>query len=194
MGSMPAQSEKPARSRRLTRADAWLASLAGGVALLLYARTLAPGLLPYDSGEMQVLTYLLGNTHPTGYQVYLLLANLFARLPTGGLAYRVNLFSAVSAALTVAGVYLSGRLMGGQRYYYAAHIEQGRTDLAFIEQKPHREGEHSESSVIAYVGAHIGEHPVYWTDCLPELRAAGYECQPRLVGPTTLYRVLPAER
>ncbi|MBL7201464.1 MAG: DUF2723 domain-containing protein [Anaerolineae bacterium] len=185
---MSAQSEKPARSRRLTRADAWLAPLAGGGALLLYARTLAPGLLPYDSGEMQVLTYLLGNTHPTGYQVYLLLANLFARLPTGGLAYRVNLFSAVSAALAVAGVYLSGRLMGGGRW--AALFGA----LAFIEQKPHREGEHSESSVIAYVEAHIGEHPVYWTDCLPELRAAGYECQPRLVGPTTLYRVLPAER
>jgi hypothetical protein len=79
-------------------------------------------------------------------------------------------------------------------YYYAAHLEQGRTDLAFIEQKPHREGEYSESSVIAYVESHIAKRPVYWTDCPPELRAAGYECQPRLVGPATMYRVLPIER
>ena len=84
----------------------------------LYARTLVPGLLPGDSGEFQTLAALLGHTHPTGYPVYLVLAHPFTRLPLRDVAYRVNLFSAVMAALTVAGVYLAGR--GLTRYRAAA--------------------------------------------------------------------------
>ena len=86
-----------------------------GLALLVYGRTLTPGLLAGDGGEFQTLTYLWGHSHPTGYPVYLTLARLFALLPTGGLAYRVNLFSAVMAALAVAGVYVNGRLLSRYR-------------------------------------------------------------------------------
>jgi len=89
--------------------------LAAGAALLLYLRTLAPGLLPGDSGEFQTLAYLLGDTHPTGYAVYLLLAKPFTWLPLGDVAYRVNLFSAVMAGLTIGGVYLAGKLLTGHR-------------------------------------------------------------------------------
>jgi hypothetical protein len=74
----------------------------------LYIRTLAPDVLYGDSGEFQTLTYTLGHTHSTGYPVYLLLARLFGFLPIGNLAWRVNLFSALSAALTVSFVYLLG--------------------------------------------------------------------------------------
>ena len=88
-----------------------LALLAGGMALLIYVRTLTPGLLAGDGGEFQALAYLWGHSHPTGYPVYLTLAHLFTFLPTGGLAYRVNLFSAVMAALAVAGVAINGRLL-----------------------------------------------------------------------------------
>ena len=70
---------------QLTWIDGLLAMLAGGLALLLYDRTLAPGLLPGDGGEFQTLVYLLGNTHPTGYPVYLALARLFTLLPLGEL-------------------------------------------------------------------------------------------------------------
>jgi hypothetical protein len=90
------------------------AVLVGGLALFLYARTLYPGLLPSDSGEFQVLAHLPGNTHPTGYQVYVLLAHVFVRLPIGSIAYRVNLFSAAMGALTVVEVYLGGRLLAGR--------------------------------------------------------------------------------
>lgn len=86
-----------------------------GAALFLYIRTLAPGLLPGDSGEFQTLAYLLGDTHPTGYAVYLLLAKPFTWLPVGNVAYRVNLFSAAMAALAVGGVYLAGRLLAARR-------------------------------------------------------------------------------
>lgn len=54
---------------RLTGLDLALCLGAGIAALDLYARTLYRGLLPGDSGEFQVLARLLGNTHPTGYQV-----------------------------------------------------------------------------------------------------------------------------
>ena len=98
--------------------DGWDLLIALGVvgaALFLYIRTVAPGLLPGDSGEFQTLTYLLGDTHPTGYAVYLLLAKPFTWLPVGDVAYRVNLFSAVMAGLAVGGVYLAGRLLTGHR-------------------------------------------------------------------------------
>jgi len=99
----------------LSRRDACLAAAVGLLGLALYVRTLAPGLLPGDSGEFQALAYLLGHTHPTGYPVYLALAKLFTLLPVASVAWRVNLFSAVMAALTVSGVYVAGRRLTDRR-------------------------------------------------------------------------------
>jgi hypothetical protein len=96
--------------------DAILASILAGVTLLIYIRTLAPGLLPGDSGEFQTLATLLGHTHPTGYPVYLAMAKPFTWLPVGDIAYRINLFSAVMGAATVVGLYLAGRLLTGYRW------------------------------------------------------------------------------
>ncbi len=99
----------------LARPDAVLAPLLGLASLGLYLRTLAPGLLYGDSGEFQTLVYSLGMSHPTGYPVYILLGRLFTLLPLGGLAWRVNLFSAVLSALTVSCIYLIVRLLAGWR-------------------------------------------------------------------------------
>jgi hypothetical protein len=99
----------------LTRLDVALAGLSFVLSLALYIRTLAPGLLLGDSAEFQTLTYTLGMTHPTGYPVYLLLSRLFTLLPTGNLAQRVNLFSAVLGAFTLALLYLAGRQLVGWR-------------------------------------------------------------------------------
>jgi hypothetical protein len=103
-----------------TRWDALLAAVVGLLSLALYVRTLVPGLLPGDSGEFQTLAILLGHTHPTGYPVYLALARLLSLLPIGDTVWRVNLFSAVMAALTVAGVYAAGRLLTARRAVAAA--------------------------------------------------------------------------
>jgi 4-amino-4-deoxy-L-arabinose transferase-like glycosyltransferase len=100
---------------KINRRDGVLASLLGLTSLTLYVHTLAPGLLYGDSGEFQTLVYSLGMTHPTGYPVYLLLGRLFTLLPIGNQAWRVNLFSAVLAGLTVACVYLIVRLLTGWR-------------------------------------------------------------------------------
>jgi 4-amino-4-deoxy-L-arabinose transferase-like glycosyltransferase len=103
--------------------DRWDVLLAEGCffgGLALYLRTLTPGLLPGDSGEFQTMAILMGHTHPTGYPVYLVLAKLLSLLPIGEVAWRVNLFSALMAALTVAGVYVAGRLLTGRRAMAAA--------------------------------------------------------------------------
>jgi hypothetical protein len=69
--------------------------------LALYVHTLSPGLLPADSGEFQLVAYVLGIAHPPGYPLYTLLGHLATRLPIGDPAYRVNLLSALFGALTL---------------------------------------------------------------------------------------------
>ena len=85
--------------------------------LILYLKTLAPGVLYYqrpvlmDAAMLQVHAYTLGITHPTGYPIYLLLTHLFTYLPFGDVAYRVNLASAVYAAVAVLLLYIVGLLL-----------------------------------------------------------------------------------
>jgi len=87
--------------------DARLAALAFGVSLAVYVRTLYPGLNGIgDTPKFQFVGAILGTPHPPGYPVHMLLAWLFSRLPFGNLAWRVNLLSAVAAALAVALLFL----------------------------------------------------------------------------------------
>jgi hypothetical protein len=85
----------------------YLIALAVGVCTLaVYVRTLAPDVLYGDSAEFQTLAYTLGTTHSTGYPIYLLLARLLGYLPLDSPAWRVNLLSALSAAVTLSVVFL----------------------------------------------------------------------------------------
>jgi 4-amino-4-deoxy-L-arabinose transferase-like glycosyltransferase len=85
--------------------------------LVLYLRTLAPTVLYLesplllDAAMLQMQVCVLGITHPTGYPTYLMLSHLFTYLPFGDCAYRVNLASAVYAALAVSVVYAAGLLL-----------------------------------------------------------------------------------
>lgn len=81
------------------RLDRLVAVAVGLAAFVVYLLTLAPDVLPGDSGEFQMAAPLLGIVHPTGYPLYLLIAKAFTYLPFGTAAYRVNLFSAVAGAL-----------------------------------------------------------------------------------------------
>lgn len=75
---------------------------------LLYFYTLAPDILPADSGEFQVVATNLGIAHPPGFSLYTMLAHLMTRLPIGPTpAYRINLFSAISSTLTLTLVYIA---------------------------------------------------------------------------------------
>ncbi|MBI3361553.1 MAG: DUF2723 domain-containing protein [Chloroflexi bacterium] len=68
--------------------------------LTLYVSTLSPSVYTFDSAELAAGAYALGIVHATGYPVYLVLAKLFTLIvPLGDIAFRVNLFSALCAAL-----------------------------------------------------------------------------------------------
>jgi hypothetical protein len=82
------------------------AALAGLAAFTVYLRTLAPTVMWYDMGELTTASYVLGIAHNTGYPLYILLGKLFTFLPFGDVAYRMNLMSAVFAALTVSLVFV----------------------------------------------------------------------------------------
>jgi hypothetical protein len=68
----------------------------------LYVHTLAPTVLPSNSGEFQFVADVLGIAHPPGYPLYTMLGKLFTLIPLGDVAYRVNLMSAFFAASTLA--------------------------------------------------------------------------------------------
>jgi hypothetical protein len=82
--------------------DVVLALILGLGGFALYLATLAPTVLFADGGEFQFVPYILGIAHPTGYPLYLLLGWVWSHaLPIGDVAYRMNLFSALWAALAV---------------------------------------------------------------------------------------------
>ncbi len=99
-GPEPTDDGYPARSARL------VAALVGAVALVVYARTLMPGIAFDDWGEMQTVPHVLGVAHPTGYPTYILLAWLAQLVPIGEIAFRANLLSAVCVATALATVTL----------------------------------------------------------------------------------------
>src|ERR671921_542046 len=108
----------------------WAPALLGAAVAIftgiLYLGTLAPTVLPYstpdtlDSPMLQAEVSVLGVGHPTGYPAYLMLTHLFTYLPFGDQAYRVNLASAVYAALAVLVVYLVGLQLGRRAVAAAA--------------------------------------------------------------------------
>ncbi len=83
-------------------------------ALVSYTLTAAPTVHWSDTAELQRAAYTLELTHPPGYPLYSILGRLWtALLPIGDVAYRMNLFSAVTAAVAVAFVaWLVWRLTG----------------------------------------------------------------------------------
>lgn len=97
-------------------ADSLFAALAAGLAFLLYLRTLAPGLLGGDSGELQFAAWLGGAAHPTGYPLYLMLGWLWTHLlPLRDPAWRMNVFSALWGGAAAGLVYLLAARVLAQR-------------------------------------------------------------------------------
>src|SRR4051794_15728921 len=104
-------------SATLSTTDAICASITGIVALVLFVATLQPGFGgPEDTPKFQFLGYALGTAHPPGYPLYSMLSHLFVQLPIRTIAYRANLFSAVTAALACALVFVIARQLGAGRW------------------------------------------------------------------------------
>jgi hypothetical protein len=74
--------------------------------------------------------------------------------------------------------------------YYVAHIELGGTDLMLVETYPADDQDSLVDSVLEFIATRQTEHPVFVSDRLPELSAAGYDLAPLRVEPTRLYGVV----
>ena len=97
---MPARSSAARLLRRPPRAD-WPALAAFFTPLAVYLLTMSRTVYNLDSAELTVAAATGGITRATGYPLYLTLGYLWSRLPVGDVGFRMNLLSALSAALTL---------------------------------------------------------------------------------------------
>ena len=100
--------------------DGVVAAVLALISGIVYVMTLAPGVVAGNSGEYQYTSYILSITHSTGYPLYTLLGKLFTFVPVGSIAYRMNLLSAVAAAIAVALIYLIVRQLIRSQVFSAA--------------------------------------------------------------------------
>ena len=89
------------------------------ITLGLYAKTMAPTVAFWDTGEFISCSFILGVPHPPGSPLYVLLGRLFSMVPIGSVAARVTFMSVLSSALAVLFVYhsavtLARRALGGE--------------------------------------------------------------------------------
>ena len=91
---------QPHNDRRLLWITAIPLALLTGI---LYVRTLHPGVGPYlDSIQYQIVTLVMGVSHPPGYPLFTWIGAAFVHLlPFGNPAFRLNLLSAVTSVVTV---------------------------------------------------------------------------------------------
>jgi len=75
--------------------------------LILYWPTLSPSVVIGDGGEFQMVSYVFGVPHRTGYPLFVLLGWVVTHLPLGGdVAYRLTLFGMFNAAVAMAVFFL----------------------------------------------------------------------------------------
>ncbi|MBN1963459.1 MAG: DUF2723 domain-containing protein [Anaerolineae bacterium] len=84
-----------------------LPAATGLAALIVYLQTMLPGAGWGDIARFQYVARVWGIPHRFGYPLYIALTRVFGALPLGeSIAYRVNLMSALCAALAAVSVYL----------------------------------------------------------------------------------------
>jgi hypothetical protein len=79
----------------------WFDVVIGLIVLALYLITLGDHVGQADTFEFQVVAPQWGIAHPTGYPLFIGLGKLFSLLPINSMAWRVNLSSAIFAAIAV---------------------------------------------------------------------------------------------
>jgi hypothetical protein len=91
------------RSRRLFKR--LISAGVGAISLAVYLQTLLPSIGWGDTARFQYVARVWGIPHRFGYPLYIAISRLFGMLPVRDLAYRINLMSAVFAALAAVMVY-----------------------------------------------------------------------------------------
>jgi hypothetical protein len=92
------------RAGRLARA--LVPAGVGLLALAVYLQTLLPSIGWGDTARFQYVARIWGIPHRFGYPLYIAISRFFGYLPIRDLAYRINLMSAVFAALAAVTVYM----------------------------------------------------------------------------------------
>lgn len=77
-----------------------VAACTGLAVFIIYLLTLAPTTALWDTSEYIASAYVLGIPHPPGNPLFTVLAHVWGALPFGNYAVRINLFAAVTSALT----------------------------------------------------------------------------------------------
>lgn len=96
----------PASSRQgSTGTDLAVAGTVSTIAAIVYARTALRGPGVGDTAKLEFVGKVLGTPHATGYPLYILVSHLAGLVPIGSLATRINLLSALCAAVAVGIVY-----------------------------------------------------------------------------------------
>jgi hypothetical protein len=93
----------------------WFDAAIGLIVLTLYLITLGDHVGQADTFEFQVVAPELGIAHPTGYPLFIGVGKLFSLLPINSLAWRVNLSSAILAAIAVWLIYRTIVLLTSDR-------------------------------------------------------------------------------
>ena len=107
--------------------------IAVALPLLIYLPDLSPYVGRADTFEFQIVAPRLGIAHPSGYPLYILIGKLFSLLPFGTGAWRVNLSSAVCAALASGALFLA---LSERAHERMANGEWQTTKLASPIQNP----------------------------------------------------------
>lgn len=77
------------------------------IALIVYLQTVQPSVSFWDCGEFTAASYYLQVPHPPGAPFFLLLGNIFSKIPfLENVGFKVNLISVFSSALSVFFLYL----------------------------------------------------------------------------------------
>ncbi|MFN2397838.1 MAG: DUF2723 domain-containing protein [Gemmatimonadaceae bacterium] len=79
------------------------AAVTGAGVFLLYLLTLAPSTAMWDTSEYIAAAYVLGNPHPPGNPLFVLMGRVFSVLPIApSVAMRINVLAAVASAASAA--------------------------------------------------------------------------------------------
>ncbi len=115
------------------RSGWWPSAVAGAIAVVVYVRTLLPGMAFGDWGEMQSVPHVLGVAHPTGYPTYVVLSWLFHLVPVGSIAFRANLLSAVLVSVALAVTVAILLRLGGSRRGGSGQVDRIRVVATMTE-------------------------------------------------------------
>lgn len=97
----------PQTNNGFDRINALIATLVGIITFIIFRLTVAQTLSYWDCGEFIATSHILGNPHPPGSPLFILVGRVFDILAlVKDVAFRINLVSVVSSTLTTVVAYL----------------------------------------------------------------------------------------